>query len=913
MAWLLSKAADTLKKAQEKVDQLQDTDFVQKFAEVDFVQKARDAANQVAEAANKVSESVQAEYRRTFEELDCQIYTLQPDLVIMEYPAIETIERLAKRLNESYSQKMLIFDFSEEPYESSKFDGEIVGINMHKMEVPPLSLACCDPWPLASASAIRYFHQFLEGTTPQPKRLRLSKALLSGVPSFEAEGSVAFRPFIEVWVAGELAYSSFKGGKSDEAVWPSSYASSDSVVAFPLPGQLVVSGDVLIQVFHLYLDAKRELAMKLAFHTNFVTEGLQLSKFELDAACNDDRFTDDFFVDLVFEEVPRNEDSTEEEEKAQQAAAEDALVFEKARVASAELREQDEKKRAQAAEAQGAQDVEAELEAILRDAPADGSPKDMANGGGGGQDDDKELELRQALAAAAEESEQKVEKPVEKAADKAPAPVQSTDKPPVKSAEIDNLFSEFDAVLKSGTKGDAAAKGGGYSESTSKPAASTSKAEKKDMFAEVDDFLKELDGGRPQASVAEHRSLDDETRRYLEGLPADLKCEVLYGFHPKDGKQDPGVQIRRFTQSIADKQGIVLPPSLRLGAGTATPSSAPLANAGGLQQSDPHARACDHLDSMLNNQFATLGLLALLLMFDTRETDPFALECSPAQADSAALDLALEVSGEIFVQIVQALVVLAADGYPRAIRSTPARRNAALRAQHGNAEKAAAEALEEDCTEELRERLLRLVPIVGLPSSLLYPLWKLLRRTCLVASIFGHDLQQESVLAEVLLAAAGLGATPAGERRLEMAAKALWQRIAGRWAKSLPVAALLAQLLDLQGMADDMVLQHFRDGPGVQDFRSTTSIKPDSTFLPSLVEAELTLCRHGLDLDLVQNSCRPGSAILDVPSHKYFSSDFRPELDPEPTLADFLQLLREAGRQTLEAAAGVARTWRSET
>ena len=31
--------------------------------------------------------------------------------------------------------------------------------------------------------------------------------------------------------------------------------------------------------------------------------GLQLSKFELDAACNDDRFTDDFFVDLVFEEA----------------------------------------------------------------------------------------------------------------------------------------------------------------------------------------------------------------------------------------------------------------------------------------------------------------------------------------------------------------------------------------------------------------------------------------------------------------------------------------------------------------------------------------------------------------------------------------------------------------------------------
>ena len=32
---------------------------------------------------------------------------------------------------------------------------------------------------------------------------------------------------------------------------------------------------------------------------------------------------------------------------------------------------------------------------------------------------------------------------------------------------------------------------------------------------------------------------------------------------------------------------------------------------------------------MLNNQFATLGLLALLLMFDTRETDPFCAGMQP--------------------------------------------------------------------------------------------------------------------------------------------------------------------------------------------------------------------------------------------------------------------------------------------
>ncbi|CAE7577492.1 unnamed protein product [Symbiodinium natans] len=273
-----------------------------------------------------------------------------------------------------------------------------------------------------------------------------------------------------------------------------------------------------------------------------------------------------------------------------------------------------------------------------------------------------------------------------------------------------------------------------------------------------------------------------------------------------------------------------------------------------------HNSQCDHAGHLPQ---ATL-FKGFLWMFDARETDPFALECSPAQADAAALDwrsvtvvdLALEVGAEVFVQTVQALVALAAFGHPRAIRSTPARRNSALRQHKGDPEKAAAEAIEEDDSAELHERLLRLVPVIGLPASLLYPLWTLLRRTCLVASLFGHDLQQEAVLAEVLVAAGGLGTVPAAERRLEIAAKAFWQRIAGRWAKSLPVATLLSEILDVQGNAAKLVLQHFRNGPGVQDFSQG--------------------------------------------------------LDPEPTMADILQLLRDTGRQTLEAAAGMSRTWRPE-
>ncbi|CAJ1396460.1 unnamed protein product [Effrenium voratum] len=135
MAWLLAKAADTLKKAQ---DQLQDAEFIQKLGEVDIVQKAKDAAKEVATAANKVSESVQAEYRRTFEELDCQIFQVRPDLMIMEYPSLQTIERLAKRLNAAHAQKMLIFNLSEEPYESGKFEGEVLDLPLNGLELPPL-------------------------------------------------------------------------------------------------------------------------------------------------------------------------------------------------------------------------------------------------------------------------------------------------------------------------------------------------------------------------------------------------------------------------------------------------------------------------------------------------------------------------------------------------------------------------------------------------------------------------------------------------------------------------------------------------------------------------------------------------------------------------------------------------------
>ncbi|CAJ1356174.1 unnamed protein product [Effrenium voratum] len=230
-------------------------------------------------------------------------------------------------------------------------------------------------------------------------------------------------------------------------------------------------------------------------------------------------------------------------------------------------------------------------------------------------------------------------------------------------------------------------------------------------------------------------------------------------------------------------------------------------------------------------------------MFDAAEVDPFVLERT-CESDS------LELAQEVFLHATQALLLLAANGYPRAVRSTAARRNAELRRARGDQEAAAQLALEEDTTEEVKEFLLRLVPYFGLPAAVVYPLWKLLRKICLVASIFGHDLQQEAVQAAVLLAAAGLHSAEAAQPRLEKALQALWKRLARGAVRAVPVGTVLGALVDLQGQAGELILAHFRKGSKQQDYSAP--------------------------------------------------------LDPEPTLADFLQMLQQTGRQTLEAAAAAA-------
>merc|ERR1740121_3407706 len=109
---------------------------------------------------------------------------------------------------------------------------------------------------------------------------------------------------------------------------------------------MFVSGDVLIRIRHVYSDGTKATALRVVFHTGFLPDGFQLAKHELDCACTDARFSNDSFLDVIFERGGSAEGELEE-------AAGPPQVYAKARELARRL-EQDERKRQEEAAAAAA-------------------------------------------------------------------------------------------------------------------------------------------------------------------------------------------------------------------------------------------------------------------------------------------------------------------------------------------------------------------------------------------------------------------------------------------------------------------------------------------------------------------------------------------------------------------------------
>lgn len=219
-----------------------------------------------------------------------------------------------------------------------------------------------------------------------------------------------------------------------------------------------------------------------------------------------------------------------------------------------------------------------------------------------------------------------------------------------------------------------------------------------------------------------------------------------------------------------------------------------------------------------------------------------------------------EISREAFEKGIRKLLNLTIEGYPRAVRSTPANRNVLLRKCHGDQDGAVEEvkAQAANITEEAKTWLLGLVPYVGLPGAVLYPSWRLLRRVCVMAGLYGHDLSSEETRAKILHVFGGLRAVPACEFAVETAVQTVWKTFVGPVAAVVPVGTLVSKVANVEGKVMGII--------GQETFAEGRQVVPEEVYMQEL-DPEPTphdyaaLAKDGAEYALVKAWSLGGEAV----------------------------------------------------
>lgn len=115
------------------------------------------------------------------------------------------------------------------------------------------------------------------------------------------ESLLGCAPYLQIFKAGNLIFTTaasvnYAQSKDDLPFC----AVGDGPVSFLT--EAIVQGDILLRCRHLTRSGQRISMFRCAFHTGYVPpKVLRLTKAQLDGACGDKRFSDDFFLDLIFE------------------------------------------------------------------------------------------------------------------------------------------------------------------------------------------------------------------------------------------------------------------------------------------------------------------------------------------------------------------------------------------------------------------------------------------------------------------------------------------------------------------------------------------------------------------------------------------------------------------------------------
>jgi len=181
---------------------------------------------------------------------------------------------------------------------------------------------------------VSYFANMLDGVRPSQPPLLLKRIIMSEAPKFGkrvvdssvgeeggdatvasgdssstpgggggvgGDALLGCAPYLQIFKAGSLIFTTAASVNYAQTKDDLPFVSvGDGPVSFVT--EAVVQGDILLRCRHLTRSGQRVSMFRCAFHTGYVPpKVLRLTKAQLDGACGDKRFSDDFFLDLIFE------------------------------------------------------------------------------------------------------------------------------------------------------------------------------------------------------------------------------------------------------------------------------------------------------------------------------------------------------------------------------------------------------------------------------------------------------------------------------------------------------------------------------------------------------------------------------------------------------------------------------------
>lgn len=165
---------------------------------------------------------------------------------------------------------------------------------------------------------LQYFSNLLDGVKPNSEPLLLRRVIINSIPIFgkfnpEDEHSQGCCPYIQLFKNGKLiATAAAYNEKSDEHSTGENQKlqlkwchEAEGSVSFHI--DCPVQGDILLRCRHAATSGAKISMFRAAFHTGYISGGvLRLTKAQLDGSAADSRYSEDFFIDLIFAPMTGN-------------------------------------------------------------------------------------------------------------------------------------------------------------------------------------------------------------------------------------------------------------------------------------------------------------------------------------------------------------------------------------------------------------------------------------------------------------------------------------------------------------------------------------------------------------------------------------------------------------------------------